>query len=327
LSPGGDVGLTVHRALMLDQYSVNVAHAPFSALASVAASREWLVNHVHDSRSDIQMTAPASLATVFSAFQDLDTRQGGGHARHALAGYLTGAVLPQLDLAQPHRREPGLRLGLSELLYLTGLTAFDTGALAQAQACFIGALQLADEDGAQPFAANLMAVMSHLAVTARQPREAVQLATAGLIAASATRLPAVRMRLHLMQARGHALLHDARASSAEIRMAEAEHELAADADAPPWARYLDTAYLGGELSLCYRDLARPARPSAGPSSRSRPASTEQGAVCSATPRSHPRTPRWANSTTPTPPAIKPSTCSSTACAPGAARANYSVSLS
>lgn len=257
LPPGGELGVTVHRALMLDRSATNAAHARCSAHASVTASREWLVRHLHDSRSDVQMTTPAALAGAFSAFQDLDTRQGGGHARHALTGYLTGAVLPHLDPAQRGSREPGLRLGLSELLYLTGLTAFDTGALAQAQAYFIEALQLADEDGAQPFAANLMAAMSHLAVTAGQPREAVQLATAGLIASSAVPLPPVRMRLHLMHARGLALLHEPRACSAEIRLAEAEHELAADADTPPWARYLDTAYLAGELSLCYRDLSQP----------------------------------------------------------------------
>lgn len=177
--------------------------------------------------------------------------------RHALTGYLSGAVLPQLELEEARRLKPGVRLGLSVLLYLTGLMAFDTGSLALAQAYFIHALRLADDDGAQPFAANIMAAMSHLAITARQPREAIQLATAGLIATNATPIPALSMRLHLMQARGHALLHDSGACRADIRLAQGEHEIAVDTDAPPWARYLDAAYLAGELSLCYRELDQP----------------------------------------------------------------------
>jgi tetratricopeptide (TPR) repeat protein len=257
----GDLTAAFRRALMISRS--DAAHlgaatiARFSAVPSVSTSRKWLIRHVDDSRSDVPIATPASLASAFSAFQDLDTRQGGGLVRHALTGYLSGAVLPQLDLAGARRLEPGVRLGLSELLYLTGLTAFDAGSLPLAQAYFIHALRLADDDGAQPFAANIMAAMSHLAVTAGQPRPAIQLATAGLIAANATPIPALSMRLYLMQARGHALLHNSRACGADMRLAQVEHEIAVEAEAPPWARYLDEAYLAGELSLCYRDLDQP----------------------------------------------------------------------
>jgi hypothetical protein len=42
-----------------------------------------------------------------------------------------------------------------------------------------------------------------------------------------------------------------------MRLAEAEHEIAIGGDVLPWARYLDMAYLAGELSLCYQDLDQP----------------------------------------------------------------------
>jgi hypothetical protein len=100
----------------------------------------------------------------------------------------------------------------------------------------------------------VLAAMSHLVVAGARGEEAVQLARAGLVSAKGAGVPGVLMRLHLMEARGHALRGDAASSRAALYDAQIAWDTSDPSAGPAWARFLDTAYLDGEMSQCYRDL-------------------------------------------------------------------------
>src|SRR5438132_763725 len=77
--------------------------------------------------------------------------------------------------------DAGLYGASAELLYLAGLTAFDSGALGLAQRYFVHALRLAEEAGTWAFTGNVLAAMSHLVVAGARGEKAIQLARAGLV--------------------------------------------------------------------------------------------------------------------------------------------------
>jgi hypothetical protein len=225
--------------------------APFSVTALAQASRDWLLDlHRQPTAGEKQADPRAqAIRDTFRAFQELDTRYGGGHARLALVQYLTTNVLPLL-----HSGNRGMQGAGAELLYLAGLMAFDDGALGLAERYLIQALRFAQEAGDRAFAANTVAAMSHLAVFAGHGEEASRLARAGLVGLSESEDPAVRMRLLTMEARGHALMGDSPGCAADLSGAETALEEAGSDSEPGWARFLDLAFLAGEMSQCFSDL-------------------------------------------------------------------------
>jgi len=124
---------------------------PFSVAALTRASRDWLLDVHHQPAAGDKQTDPRAqgIRNTFRAFQELDTRYGGGYARLALVQHLTANVLPLLGSASKDVQEAG-----AELLYLAGLMAFDDGALGLAECYLIQALRLSQEAGSRSFAAN-----------------------------------------------------------------------------------------------------------------------------------------------------------------------------
>jgi transcriptional regulator with XRE-family HTH domain len=255
---GAVIGAFEH-ALLLGRSDLErpgqVAAVPFSAEALVAASRDWLIHHV-DRRLTPTGNGPTGgagpIRDTFRAFQELDTRHGGGHSRLALVQYVSTYALPLLK--DGDRADASLYGATAELLYLAGLTAFDSGSLGLAERYFIHALRLAEEGASRAFAGNVLAAMSHLVIAAGRGDEAVQLARAGLVSAKGAKVPGVLMRLHLMEARGHALRGDEPGGRAALYHAQVAWDMSDPSAGPPWTRFLDTAYLDGEMSQCYRDL-------------------------------------------------------------------------
>ncbi|TMC10432.1 MAG: hypothetical protein E6J41_08240 [Chloroflexi bacterium] len=231
-----------------------VASVAFSVDALIAASRDWLIDHMDRRLTPHGRTradGAAPIRDTFRAFQELDTRHGGGHSRLALVQYISTYALP---LLKDHGADASLYSASAELLYLAGLTAFDSGALGLAERYFIHALRLAEEAGTRAFTGNVLAAMSHLVIAGGRGAEAIQLARAGLVSAKAADVPGVLMRLHLMEARGHALRGNTSGSRAALYDAQVAWDTSDPSAGPAWARFLDTAYLDGEMSQCYRDL-------------------------------------------------------------------------
>ncbi|MCA1703831.1 MAG: transcriptional regulator, partial [Actinobacteria bacterium] len=183
----------------------------FLAVAAVAPSRDWLLAVLEATesrpRSRIGMAQVNVIRETFAAFQEADVMRGGGHARQALADYLTSRVLPLLHDADP-QSDVGTALftAASEQTYLLGWMAFDDGKQALAQRYLIQALRLAQESGDTALGAHVLAGMADQARMLGHPREALQLATTGRHGLIRVFNPACSADLWALQARAHATL-------------------------------------------------------------------------------------------------------------------------
>lgn len=100
--------------------------------------------------------------------------------------------------------------------------------------------------------------MSHLAAQLGNPREISQLARAAQEGARGRVTPRAEAMFYAAEARGHALLGDARTCHEVAGKAIAALELAEPSagDDPDWIAHFDHAYLADELAHCYRDLGQ-----------------------------------------------------------------------
>jgi hypothetical protein len=235
---------------------------PFSADALIAPSRDWLVDHGADhaagpESSRVGMAEAEAIRDTFSVFQELDTKYGGAHARMALVQYLNSEVVPLLRKSCTDSVGRAVFGAAAELTYLAGLTAFDSGQHGLAERYFVQALRLASEAEEHAFASNILAVMSHLAISHGDGHEAVQLAKAGLCGAKGTGIHPVEMRLNAMLARGHALLRESDKSAVALSKAEAALDKTKPDCELSWCRFLDEAFLAGETAQCFLVLGQP----------------------------------------------------------------------
>ncbi|WP_415949959.1 transcriptional regulator [Streptomyces sp. KLOTTS4A1] len=256
-----------------------------SAVASsalVEPSRDWLITAIDQqvARTAGARVGAADVAAVRAmteALTGLDHQFGGGHVRQVVVHYLNSVVSGLL--AGSYREAVGRELfaAVARLTELAGYMAVDTGQPGLAQRYYIQALRLAQAAGDRGYGGYVLAAsMSHLAVQLGNPREIAQLARAAQEGARGRVTPRVEAMFHAAEARGHALLGDARATQLVLARAEAAMERAegsagasgggggsgsgsgsgGSGDDPEWIRHFDRAYLADELAHCYRDLGQ-----------------------------------------------------------------------
>ncbi|MET8869808.1 hypothetical protein ABZW11_43330 [Nonomuraea sp. NPDC004580] len=117
------------------------------------------------------------IRAVTASFADLDDRYGGGHARQAVAAYLSREVTPLLANATGRSR-PDLFTAAAELSYLAAYMAMDAGANALAQRYYISTVRLADEAGDLVLRATALRSMAVQAAELGHDGEALALADA-----------------------------------------------------------------------------------------------------------------------------------------------------
>jgi hypothetical protein len=239
-----------------------LVQAPFSADALIAPSRDWLVDHGADHAagpeySRVGMAEAEAIRDTFSAFQELDTKYGGAHARMSLVQYLNSDVVPLLRKSCTDSVGRAVFGAAAELTYLAGLTAFDSGRHGLAERYYIQALRLAGEAEEHAFAGNILAAMSHLAISHGDGHEAIQLAKAGLCGIKGTGIHSVEMRLNVMLARGFALLGESQRCAVALSKAEVALDKARPGCELSWCRFLDGAFLAGEAAQCFLALGQP----------------------------------------------------------------------
>jgi hypothetical protein len=145
------------------------------------------------------------------------------------------------------------------LTELAGYMAVDTGQPGLAQRYYIQALRLAQAAGDRGYGGYVLAAsMSHLAAQLGNPREIAQLARAAQEGARGRVTPRAEAMFHAAEARGHALMGDARSAQLSSGRAVAALEAAdpASGDDPAWIGHFDEAYLADELAHCHRDLGQ-----------------------------------------------------------------------
>ncbi|MFB7939956.1 regulator, partial [Streptomyces sp. NPDC056049] len=197
----------------------------------------------------------AALRSVGDLFRTLDHAYGGGHARQALVRYLEHEAEPMLRGTYGEATGRRLFAAAADLTRLAGWTSYDIAAHGLAQRYFVQALRLAQAAGDRAYGSYVLLTMSCQAVYLGHGREAVQLARVAQQGVGSAAPPVVQAMLHAVEARGHAVLSEARACSASLVRAERALESARPGDeVPSWARAFDEAQLADELGHCHRDL-------------------------------------------------------------------------
>ncbi|EGG43769.1 putative transcriptional regulator [Streptomyces griseoaurantiacus M045] len=241
-----------------------------AASALVEPSRDWLI-----SAPDAQVgrtggprvgaSDVAAVRAMTQALVDLDHTYGSGHVRPVVVHYLNSVVSGLL--AGSYREPVGRELfaAVARLTELAGYMAVDTGQPGLAQRYYIQALRLAQAAGDRGYGGYVLAAsMSHLAAQLGNPREIAQLARAAQEGARGQVTPRAQSMFCAAEARGHALMGDARAAQAAAGRAVAAMEAAGSAsgsdggsgDDPVWIAHFDEAYLADELAHCHRDLGQ-----------------------------------------------------------------------
>lgn len=232
-----------------------------AASALVEPSRDWLITAMDTQvartvGSRVGRADVAAVRATTEALVQLDHRFGGGHVRAVVVHYLNSVVSGLL--AGSYREAVGRDLfaAVARLTELAGYMAVDTGQPGLAQRYYIQALRLAQAAGDRGYGGYVLAAsMSHLAAQLGNPREIAQLARAAQEGARGRVTPRAEAMFYAAEARGHALLGDARATQLVAGRARAALDRAGSAaEDPVWIRHFDAAYLADELAHCHRDL-------------------------------------------------------------------------
>ncbi|MCP3821891.1 transcriptional regulator [Streptomyces sp. A3M-1-3] len=241
-----------------------LAGSSVAASALVEPSRDWLITG-----ADAQVARSAgarvgasdvdAVRATTEALIELDHRFGSGHVRPIVVHYLNSVVSGLL--AGSYRESVGRALfaTVARLTELAGYMAVDTGQPGLAQRYYIQALRLAQAAGDRGYGAYVLAAsMSHLAAQLGNPREIAQLARAAQEGARGQVPPRAEAMFLAAEARGHALMGDARATqvAAGRALGALERTDAAAGDDPAWIAHFDAAYLADELAHCHRDLGQ-----------------------------------------------------------------------
>ncbi|MER5460308.1 transcriptional regulator [Streptomyces sp. NPDC002668] len=235
-----------------------------AASALVEPSRDWLITGAD---TQVARTAGArvgvsdveAVRAMTRALTELDHRFGSGHVRPVVVHYLNSVVSGLLSGS--YRESVGRELfaAVARLTELAGYMAVDTGQPGLAQRYYIQALRLAQAAGDRGYGGYVLAAsMSHLAAQLGNPREISQLARAAQEGARGRVTPRAEAMFYAAEARGHALLGDARTCHEVAGKAIAALELAEPSagNDPDWIAHFDHAYLADELAHCYRDLGQ-----------------------------------------------------------------------
>ncbi|MEU4742810.1 hypothetical protein AB0G02_20425, partial [Actinosynnema sp. NPDC023658] len=230
----------------------------------VRPSRDWLITE-----PDQEVASPgpfpvgaadvAAARAATTAFADLDHCFGSGGIRAGVVHYLDSIVSGLLTGSRDDVIGRQLLATATRLTELAGYMAVDTGQPGLAQRYYIQALRLSRATDDQGIGAYVLASgMSRVALTSGSPREAVQLARVAQEGARGRGAPTAEAVCLAAQARGHALLGDARACERAVGKAVEVLEQVGPDGKPGWAEHVDRSYLAEERARCLRDLDQPA---------------------------------------------------------------------
>ncbi|MFE3211716.1 Tat pathway signal protein [Streptomyces niveus] len=193
-------------------------------------------------------------ATQF--FSRQDQRLGGRAGRTALIAYLKTDVADYLARRLPSEQvRRALFSAASELVYLSGWMAFDSGDHGDAQKNFTLAFHMAAEADDAPLAGHILRAAAHQAVDLGHPKRALELA-AGSVADRRYALASHRERALLGVVHARALAANQRKKEARAALHQAERDLrdAGSEEAPARVFFFSEASLAHETACTLRDL-------------------------------------------------------------------------
>lgn len=188
-------------------------------------------------------------------FRKLDNQYGGGHALSQIGHYVATEVTPKLrDTRCTEALRKKLFSAAAEIYQLAGWMSYDIGKVEQGRQCLSQALRLCHDVGNHPFAAELLAGMSHQASFLRKSDDAVDFALAAKETARKIGLHALASEAAVMAAHGLALQQNKRRCLTELQEAEAQFCRIREGESPDWLAYFDDAYLSAKFGHTLKDL-------------------------------------------------------------------------
>lgn len=188
----------------------------------------------------------------------LGTQYGSGRVRQQMVALLHDEANTLLHGTYSEKTGKALLSAVARATTTVGWMSGDVGRHALAQRYHIQALDLAMRAGNQRYGANILAEVSRLTVrigenapadqdTTRHGRQAVALARAGLTIARDTAPPALAAKLHAIEARGFALLGDARETRNAVAATQRCYESVSPEDQ---ALFYTVNGFGADLGKC-----------------------------------------------------------------------------
>ncbi|BBG20780.1 putative transcriptional regulator (plasmid) [Actinacidiphila reveromycinica] len=238
-----------------------LAAAPFTAVAAVGPSRDWLLSTLDqepESGPRVRFEDVTAVKNMFGEFQKMDVLGGGGSGRLILAAYVSTHVLPLLRRTYTDDVRRALCEAASEQTYLLGWMAYDNGEHGIAQRYLVQSLRLAEESRNPALGAHVLAGMADQATLLGHPEEGRRLAQAGR-AGLGKASPACMADLWALEARALARMGQTAEASRAVFRSEAEYARVQGGDEAEWATFIDPAYLHGEYAVTFRDLGQGAR--------------------------------------------------------------------
>jgi len=241
-----DVDVERRRALGMAVYSVAALSLP---------GEDWWSRMSEEGRERSSAAArrvgPGDLAAVremTTLFSQADQRRGGAHAWTSVVQYLTTDVTAYLrGRFTDERVRRDLFSSASELAYLAGWMAFDSGHHATAQRYFTEAVKLAAEADDPPMAAHVLRAMAHQAIDLGHHQQALALTAASVDGDRyAFASPRERALLGVVHARSLAATGRKNAAAKALLRAEDDLATADDGIAEP-----DRVFFFGEASLAH----------------------------------------------------------------------------
>ncbi len=212
----------------------------------------------------VGMTEVALLTDHVTHLRQLDHRYGAGGLglREQVVSLLHHEANQLLHATYSDKTGKALLTAVAQATKLAGYTAADMGRHALAQRYLVQALDLAMAASDRHYAAAVLSEMSSMTAQIGQNsltehdrlqhgRQAVALARAGLAVTQGTATPALAANLHADEARGFALLGDAREAHRAMLAAQRSYESICPDDEPPWLSLYTEAQLSANLGKCF----------------------------------------------------------------------------
>ncbi len=205
------------------------------------------------------------LTEQVTQLRQLDYRYGSGRLREQVVSLLHREANQLLHGTYSDKTGKALLTAVAQATKLAGFTAADVGRAALAQRYFIQGLDLAMAAGDRLYAAAVLSEMSRMTLQIgsnaltehdrlRNGRQAVALARAGLAVTQGTATPALAAELHALEARGLALVGDAREAHRAVLAAQRSYESLRPDGEPQWLGLYTEAAFAADLGKCLRDL-------------------------------------------------------------------------
>ncbi|WP_184829451.1 transcriptional regulator [Jiangella mangrovi] len=176
-------------------------------------------------------------------------RRAGGVATHArVAGFLSQQTTPMLYGTFTDGVGRELHRAIGGLTAVAGISAYDAELHGIAQRYFHQALRLAKSSGDRAFGGYVLALLVNQSLALGDPRQAIAFSQAALRTAGAAVSPALRADLHVMQAKGYALIGDAATARRAMHEAERAAGLIGSGSEPAETSYVQPGLIEAQMS-------------------------------------------------------------------------------